>query len=120
MLPDQLSPHFSYRELTRTDTGLANVPSLEQGAELVRLADTILEPMRELCGPLRVDSGFRSLAVNNAIPNSSHNSQHMLGQAADVVPLMNLEMAFRFVKNSPIPFFYPGLKDNLLFADQAG
>lgn len=105
MIPDQLGPHFSIEEMTRTSTGLANQPNDAQGAELVRLVDTVLEPMRALVGPLHVDSGFRTLAVNNAIPGSAHNSQHMLGQAADVVPMHYvLESAFQAVKASNIPF----------------
>ena len=104
MLSDQISSHFSYDELTRTDTGLDNVPNVEQGASLVRLCDTILEPMRALVGPLHVNSGFRTLAVNQAIPGSALHSQHMLGQAADVVPPMDLRVAFEIVKESSIPF----------------
>jgi zinc D-Ala-D-Ala carboxypeptidase len=99
-----LSPHFSLEELTRTDTGLSNDPEVEQGEALVILADTILEPMRDLVGPLRVNSGFRSKAVNDRI-GGAKNSQHMAGQAADVVPLKcGLERAFQAVKSSSIPY----------------
>ncbi len=103
MLPNQLSPHFSLQEMTRTDTGLPNVPTLEQGICLVRLCDQILEPMRELCGALHINSAFRSQAVNIKV-GGARTSQHMLGQAADVVPAMGLQMAFVFVKASTIPF----------------
>ena len=100
----QLSPHFSLEELVHTDTGLPNSPSAEQGADLVRLCDTILEPMRIITGALHINSGFRSLAVNNAI-GGVHNSQHMQGQAADVRPLeVSQGFAFLAVKDSSIPY----------------
>ena len=34
--------------------------------------------------PLRISSGYRSLALNKAIPGSSRTSQHCLGQAMDI------------------------------------
>ena len=104
MISDQVSPHFTLVELTRTETGLANVPDDEQGANLVRLADEILEPMRALLGPLKVNSGFRSQAVNDAI-HGARNSQHMKGQAADLVPMnQTLEFSFQWIKATTIPF----------------
>ena len=100
----QLSPHFSLAELAHTDTGLPNDPSAEQVAEMVRLCDTILEPMRALLGPLKVNSGFRSQSVNDAI-HGARNSQHMLGQAADLVPMkQTLEFSFQWIKATTIPF----------------
>jgi zinc D-Ala-D-Ala carboxypeptidase len=116
---DPISAHFTFAELTRTDTGLANEPSEEQEAQLARLANIILEPMRTLVGPLHVDSGFRTLAVNTRI-DGAHNSQHMLGQAADVVPLqMGLEVAFRAVKASATPFDQLILEPSWLHASVA-
>ena len=104
MLPDPISPHFTLGELTHTNTGLVNVPNDEQGAALVRLAEACLEPMRAFVGPLHINSGFRSLAVNSAV-GGVHGSQHTLGQAADVVPLkMDLDHAFQSVKARDIPF----------------
>lgn len=99
-----LSAHFSLEELTRTDTGLPNEPAVEQGEALVILADTILEPMRRIVGPLEPKSGFRCPAVNAKV-GGAKNSQHLEGKAADVVPLrMPLEQAFQAVKASSIPF----------------
>lgn len=96
--------HFSTAELTRTDTGLPNEPDGAQWTNLVRLVADILEPMREIVGPLKVNSAFRSKAVNDRI-GGAKNSQHMQGLAADVVPLhAGLERAFQDVKASSIPF----------------
>jgi hypothetical protein len=100
-----MSDHFSMEELTATGTGLPNTPNAVQLAALVRLCKTILEPARILVGPLRVNSGFRTVAVNAAIAGSAKNSQHMKGQAADVLPLtMSLEEAFHRIKSSEIPY----------------
>jgi len=100
----QLSPNFSLAEMTRTDTGLANVPTEAATGELRRLCETALEPARVLLGPLRVNSGFRTLQVNTAI-GGAKTSQHMAGQAADVVPLyFDLAQAFQAVKASAIPY----------------
>lgn len=104
MPQDQVSTHFTLAELTRTDTGLANVPNAEQLEALVNLAEAVLEPYRALVGPIRINSGFRSLAVNTKI-GGAHNSQHMLGQAADTMPVnMSLDVAFQTVKRSEIPY----------------
>lgn len=81
-----LSPHFTLAELTTTSTGLPNQPSVADRARLVELCGQVLEPWRALVGPLRVTSGYRSWRVNAAVGGST-TSQHMRGEAADVVPL---------------------------------
>lgn len=82
-----LSPHFALAELTRTGSGLPNEPGPEHRARLAALCARVLEPARAALGvPIRVTSGFRSAAVNAAI-GGSRSSQHMLGEAADFVPV---------------------------------
>lgn len=82
-----LSSHFSMSELTTTSTGLDNAPDPAQTASLVALCVRALEPIRALLGvPLRINSGFRSAAVNKAIKGAKQ-SQHLLGEAADIVPV---------------------------------
>lgn len=96
--------HFTAEELTRTSTGLPNEPDAESWANLVRLVADVLEPMREITGPLRVNSAYRSKEVNAAV-GGVPTSQHVLGLAADVVPLSaGLERAFHAVGKSDIPF----------------
>lgn len=80
----KLSPNFTLEELTRTDTGLPNEPPAEV---LARLADILapgLEAVRALLGnrPIRVNSGYRSEAVNRHV-GGARASHHLKGYAAD-------------------------------------
>jgi zinc D-Ala-D-Ala carboxypeptidase len=77
------SSHFSLAELTKTSTGLPNVPSSTSRTNLEKLANQILEPLRERFGPIIVNSGFRSVATNAAVGGVS-NSDHLTGKAADI------------------------------------
>ncbi len=72
------SPHFTWKELAVTDTGLSNWPiSAHARLWLTRLAWGVLEPLRREYGPIIITSGYRTLEVNDAIPGSSSTSQHM-------------------------------------------
>lgn len=105
----KLTDHFTLEELIQSNTakarGLDNIPSDEQAAYLLKLAVTVLEPARALLGtPMKINSGFRSPALNAAVGGVG-KSQHMLGQAADfVTPEMDLNLAYDAIKNSDIPF----------------
>lgn len=104
-----LSEHFTFDELTRTgQTALQAVNRQEAQAcmgALTALATTILEPIRTKFGAVRINSAFRGPAVNSAV-GGSKTSQHMSGQAADiVVPGHRLEDVFAWiVKESGLPF----------------
>ena len=74
---------FSLEELTTTNTGLSNVPGTTARANLERLANQVLEPLRERFGPILITSGYRSPAVNAAVGGVS-NSDHLNGTAADL------------------------------------
>ncbi len=80
--------YFTIAELVHSDTaqkrGLNNVPDSVERAALVALVDNVLDPLREAWGgPITVNSGYRSQAVNKAVGGVSA-SQHTKGQAADV------------------------------------
>ncbi|NLC48741.1 MAG: peptidase M15 [Bacteroidales bacterium] len=80
----KLTSNFTLPELTKTNTGIANQPNKEIIAALISLCANVLQPARDLYGhPIRVNSGFRSLAVNSAVGGAS-KSQHLLGEAADI------------------------------------
>lgn len=86
----KLSPHFRLSEFTRSRTAktyqLYNVPREEaEVANLRALAVNALEPARALLGSyVIITSGFRCPTVNRLVGGSA-NSQHMLGEAADIV-----------------------------------
>ena len=83
-----LSPHFTLAEMCESQTaqkhGIANIPSPEAVANLRRLCENTLEPLREGLGlPVIITSGFRTKDLNDMLAHSSDRSQHMAGQAAD-------------------------------------
>ena len=86
-----LSRNFTVAEMIQSQTaarlGLDNTPSPEVLERLKRLVLDILEPARDALGPLRVSSGYRSPAVNAAVGGSSA-SDHMTGDAADIIPII--------------------------------
>ena len=81
--------YFSIAELCRSDIarqyGINNTPNQEQIDNLTLLINKVLDPLREAYGkPICVTSGFRSQALNAKVGGVS-NSQHLNGQAADIV-----------------------------------
>ena len=83
----QLSNNFTLKELTKSQTatrkGIDNEPGTAEIENLIHLAKTILQPVREHFGkPVMISSGYRSPALCEAI-GSSAKSQHAKGEAAD-------------------------------------
>ena len=83
----QLSNNFTLAELTKSQTairkGIHNKPDTDAVENLIHLAETILQPMREHFGkPVMISSGYRSPELCEAI-GSSAKSQHAKGEAAD-------------------------------------
>lgn len=85
--PQQLSPHFSLREMTLSATAirlhLDNTPTAEATQRLTLLCQGVLEPLRRRVGRVLITSGYRSTRVNQAV-GGSPASQHCLGEAADI------------------------------------
>lgn len=84
----QLSKNFSLVELTYSSTavnkGIDNTPSADIIANMQILVDNVLQPLREQLGkPLKINSGYRSPAVNTAVGGSA-TSDHCKGEAADI------------------------------------
>jgi hypothetical protein len=79
-----LSENFTLAELIRTSTGLDNTPNEEQIENLRLLCVNVLQPARDALGPIKITSGFRAPAVNAKVMGSP-SSQHVKGQAADLM-----------------------------------
>jgi zinc D-Ala-D-Ala carboxypeptidase len=83
---ENISKHISYAEGTKTSQKLKNVPNKKQLSAMVNLAENVFEPLRVWAGePIRVNSFFRSEAVNRKI-GGAKNSQHCAnnGSAIDI------------------------------------
>lgn len=80
--------YFTIEEMTKSSTatakGIDNTPTKEVENNLIKLIEAVLDPLREWYGkPIRVNSGYRCEALNNAI-GGAKNSQHTTGMAADI------------------------------------
>jgi len=96
----QLSKHFTLEELTTTSQSADNTPDTFALGKLRELA-IILDFIYDQIGPFRVNSAYRSPAVNSII-GGSENSFHMRGMAADLRPLNTSAREF-FLKIAKSP-----------------
>lgn len=111
MAPDHLlSPNFTLAEMTRSQTAvrlqLDNDVAFDspEYQALQDLCENILEPIREALGPIHINSGFRSPAVNEAIGGVA-TSQHCLGQAADFrIPGKSVLEVTQWIAASDLPW----------------
>lgn len=82
---------------TAKEKGIDNTPEQWQIDNCIEMVENLLDPLRdawaEHCSAeglgtpaLKITSGIRSKALNDAIPNASKTSAHMYGYAADIVP----------------------------------
>lgn len=84
----KLTNNFTLEELIKSETaekyGIDNTPSEKVIQNLTKLAETILQPIRdELQTPIRVSSGYRSPELNQKI-GGVKSSQHTDGSASDL------------------------------------
>ena len=81
--------YFTISEFIKSDTALKmrlwNGASREVEENIRALVDNVLDPLRERYEhPIYVTSGYRCPKLNKAV-NGAPNSQHMRGEAADIV-----------------------------------
>jgi len=101
-----ISKNFTLEEMTASATakakGIRNVPGQTDIINLCALVHNVLQPLRNWWGrPIKIGSGFRSLALNNAV-GGVRNSQHMRGEAADLCIDGDLKQGrewFNWIKN---------------------
>jgi len=84
----QLSTNFSLKEFIKSDTatrkGLDNTPSPDVVANLQKLVDNIVQPVRNHYDKVvTINSGYRSIEVNTSV-GGSKTSDHCKGMAADI------------------------------------
>ena len=97
----KLSEHFTLAELTKTRTGIENVPNEAQVENLKRLCRWLEQLRRRwnnLYGegddPIIINSGFRSPEVNKAVGGVA-TSNHLTGCAVDI-RCIGMEQALRY------------------------
>jgi putative chitinase len=79
----RLSPHFLLNEFLNLGKYSQNIPSMQEVVNMTYGCHLLLEPARNEVGPIIINSGFRNEAVNRKV-GGVRNSQHLLGQAADI------------------------------------
>lgn len=119
----KLSENFSLAEMVKSETalrqGLDNTPGDAEIANLKRLAENVLQPIRNAYGKgVKVNSGFRHPDVNAAV-GGSRTSDHCKGMAADIeIPgVANADLA-EWIKDNLaftqliLEFYTPGVPDS--------
>lgn len=100
-----LSKNFSLDEMTRSSTAkekrIDNIPNEAQIEFMVELCQSVLQPIRDKFGPVKINSGFRSAKLNTAIGGST-SSQHccLNGAAADIYFQLGRAEVFYWIKEN--------------------
>ncbi|MBQ0062127.1 MAG: DUF882 domain-containing protein [Bacteroidales bacterium] len=85
-----LSKNFKLEEFTKSETAARlhidnNIKDKEIEKNVEALCINVLQPLRDYVGnPVKISSGYRCPALNKAV-NGSSTSQHMQGEAADII-----------------------------------
>ena len=98
----RLSAHFKLEEFLNTLTYPCNKPTTQHIINMTYGCHFLLEPARKEVGPIIINSGFRNTDVNRQV-GGVKNSQHLLGQAADIRPKdpKQFQRLVTFLKSSP-------------------
>lgn len=114
---DGFSKFFTFEELTDSEdypqlvikNRLESMRYIDAGKRLSKL----LESIRHILGdkPIKIDSGFRNLALNIAVKSKSTRSAHLKFEAADIVPSsMSINDAFYVLKKAKEDGLLPDLR----------
>ena len=98
----RLSQHFKLTEFLNLGKYPQNIPSLQVVVNLTYGCHLLLEPARLIVGPIIINSGFRNEAINRKV-GGVKNSQHLIGQAADIRPKdpAQFQRLVSFLKSCP-------------------
>ena len=76
-----LSKNFTFNEMIKSNTavrlGIPNIPNIAEAANLTRLCVCGLQLIRDRLGALKVSSGFRSVALCEAVGSSKSSFQNL-------------------------------------------
>ena len=81
----KLSEHFMLSEFLNQKKYPENKPTVQQISNMIYGCRNLLEPARQIVGPIIINSGFRNADVNRRV-GGVKNSQHLQGCAADIRP----------------------------------
>ena len=86
---DKICKYLTLGEVTRSESAkrnnISNMPTEEHLENMKALGVNVFDKLREHIGfPIGLSSGYRSEALNKAIPGSSTTSQHCKGEAFDI------------------------------------
>lgn len=102
--------YFTFTEFERSETayrhGMDNTMPEAARRSVAALVDNVLDPLREAWGkPLTVTSGYRCPALNKAVSGVA-NSQHLLGEAADITTgnVVDNRRLFQLAQDLALPF----------------
>ena len=118
-----LTKNFTLAEMVKSETALRhdmdNTPGEAEIENLKRLAEKVLQPVRDHYGKgVKVNSGYRHPEVNAKV-GGSKTSDHCKGQAADIeIPgVANADLAKWITENLGftqviLEFYTPGIPDS--------
>ena len=118
-----LTTNFTLAEMVKSDTALRhdmdNTPGEKEIENLKRLAEKVLQPVRDSYQKgVKVNSGYRAPDVNAKV-GGSKTSDHCKGQAADIeIPgVPNADLAKWITENLDftqviLEFYTPGVPDS--------
>jgi zinc D-Ala-D-Ala carboxypeptidase len=100
-----ITKNFSLEELISSPTaikkGIKNTPSTQVINCLTLLCENILQPVRDKFGEVHIDSAYRCPKLNVSVGGAA-TSQHVFGQAADIV-LPDMKTVFKWIQDT-LPF----------------
>ena len=108
-----ISKHISEKEATKSVTalrlGIDNTPNGDAIANMKQLAEKVFEPLREwVGGPIKINSFYRSSALNEAIGGSTKSQHCCKGGAAAI----DIDDIYGYKTNKEM---FEWIKDNLDF-----
>ena len=111
-----ISKHISEKEATKSVTalrlGIDNTPNGDAIANMKELAEKVFEPLREwVGGPIKINSFYRSSALNEAIGGSSKSQHCCKGGAAAI----DIDDIYGYKTNAEM---FEWIKENLNSYDQ--